>query len=244
MRRSFVSRSLLTSMLCSLAFALACGAGTKNMQTASNANTQAENANAGDANVASNVVPVSPTCALLSKADVEAIQGEAFADAQGSEHLGDGLMRSQCFYRLPTFDKSFNLEVVRADAKTGAKDALKEFWKEKFAREAIEEREREREEKERSERERERQLEQERERGQLREGGHEGEEEGEEEDETERPRRIASLGDEAFWTVGERGGSLYVLTKEAVLHLSLGGDANEATRARAVALARKILTHF
>src|ERR1700755_2776684 len=88
--------------------------------------------------------PQSATCRMLSSEDLREVQGEEPQDAQGSEHLSGGLSMSQCFYRLPTFSKSVNLEVIRP-AEGSTDDALKEFWRKSFHPEAIEARERERE---------------------------------------------------------------------------------------------------
>src|ERR1044071_6758978 len=56
----------------------------------------------------------SATCRMLSAEDLREVQGESPQDTQGSEHLAGGLSMSQCFYRMPTFSKSVNVEVVRA----------------------------------------------------------------------------------------------------------------------------------
>ena len=78
----------------------------------------------------------SATCRLLSAADIREAQGEEPSDAQGSEHLLEGVTSSQCFYRLPTFEKSVGLEVSRAAPGSPA-GALKEFWRTRFGPEAI-----------------------------------------------------------------------------------------------------------
>lgn len=52
-----------------------------------------------------------------------------------------------------------------------------------------------------------------------------------EEDEQE-ARRIAGLGDEAFWTGDARAGALYVFSDAAILRISVGGVAEEAERIR------------
>ena len=62
------------------------------------------------------------------------MQGEEPADAQGSEHLAGGLVMSQCFYRLPTFGKSFSIEVVRADAGAPTQGSVGVYWRQKFQR--------------------------------------------------------------------------------------------------------------
>lgn len=183
--------------------------------------------------------PRSATCQMLSAEDVREVQGEAPQDAQGSEHLVGGLSMSQCFYRLPTFSKSVNVEVIRGEADTeGA--ALKRFWRERFHPEAIEARERERERAEERERELEREKERERASGQVRQGDHdEKEREGEEES---RPQRVKGLGEEAYWSGNQITGALSVLTKSAIVRVSLGGpESRDEKIKRASALARKLL---
>jgi hypothetical protein len=157
-------------------------------------------------------VPKSATCALLSGADIREVQGEEPTDAQGSEHLSGGLRMSQCFYRLPTFNQSVSIEVVRASA--DAQGPVKDYWRQKFHGDA-----------------------------QVREGGHtEREREGEEETRT---RRVAGIGDEAYWSGGDEGGALYVLKKESVISVSVGGPEDEAGKIRkAKALVQRILKHF
>lgn len=223
----------LALLLCTLLFAPACGArggGALPAQTPPPLISQTPAANTTDA------VPKSVTCALLSGADIKEIQGEEATDAQGSEHLTDGLRMSQCFYRLPTFNKSVSLEVVRAGPEAPP-DAVKEYWRQKFPRDAGEKRERER-----REREREKELEQEKANGQVREGGHHERDEDEGETRTE---RIAGIGDAAYWSGNEKSGALFVLRKDAVISMSVGGTEDQAARIKkARALAQKVLKHF
>jgi hypothetical protein len=226
----------LVLLLCPLLFAPACGArggGTRNAQSPTPQPSQTPAANTTSA------VPKSVTCALLSGADIREVQGEEVADAQGSEHLAGGLRMSQCFYRLPTFNKSVGLEVVRASAEAQAPDAVKEYWRQKFQRDAGEERGRERE---RREKEREKELEQEKANGQVREGGHhEREREGEEET---RAERVSGIGDAAYWSGNEKGGALFVLRKDTIISVSVGAEDQAARIKKARALAQKVLKHF
>ena len=224
----------LTLLLCALA--AGCGA-SRNANAPAPTPTPAPTAVAAAA-----PLPRSATCALLSDEEVREVQGEAPADAQGSEHLAGGLSMSQCFYRLPTFARSVNLEVVRA-ARGADAGALKEYWRKRFHPEAVEARERGRELKEEREREREEMLERERAAGQVREGGHgEKEEEGGEEEEDSRPQRVHGLGEEAYLTGNERTSTLSVLKGDAVLRLSLSGPEERPARLkRASALAAKAL---
>jgi hypothetical protein len=184
-------------------------------------------------------VPQSRTCTLLTSEELKEVQGEAPTDSQGSEHAAGALSMSQCFYRLPTFNKSVSLEVVRA-APGAEAGALKEYWRKQFHPEAVEARERARELKEERERSREEELERERAAGQTREGGHEKEEKEDEED--SRPQRVNGLGEEAYLAGNERTSTLYVLKGDAVLRLSVSGtEARPDKLKKAAALAAKAL---
>jgi len=223
-------------LLCLLSFAPACEPRASREPTSPTPTTQASQPTPA----ATMPVPKSATCALLSSADIREVQGEEPTDAQGSEHLSGGLRMSQCFYRLPTFNQSVSIEVVRASADAQAQGPVKDYWRQKFHGDAGESRERERE---RREREREEELKQENANGQVREGGHtEREREGVEET---RARRVAGIGDEAYWSGGDEGGALYVLKKDSVISVSVGGPEDEAEKIRkAKALVQRILKHF
>lgn len=223
-------------LLCLLTTAFACGA-----------RSGAENAKASTPTPSTTPTPVaqipqSKTCALLTAEELKEAQGEALTDAQGSEHTAGPLSMSQCFYRLPTFDKSINLEVVRAAPGADA-GALKEYWRKRFHPEAVEARERERELKEEREREREERLERERAAGQVREGGRKKKEEEEgEEEEDSRPQRVQGLGEEAYLTGNRINSTLFVLKGDAVLRLSVSGtEERSAKLKKAAALAAKAL---
>ena len=223
----------LTLMLCILVPALAC-AGREGVRSANAPKPPVVAAEETPAAAAQ--VPLSKTCALISVEELKEVQGEAPTDAQGSEHTAGPLSMSQCFYRLPTFGKSVNLEVVRADA-----GALKDYWRKQFHPEAVEARERERELKEKREREREEELKRERAAGKVREGGGEEEEEGGDEEDS-RPQRVPGLGEEAYFTGNKENATLSVLKGNAVLRLSVAGEeARPAKLKRAAALAAKAL---
>src|SRR5215210_8907162 len=160
----------LTLLLCLLTLACKGREGTSNTNAPKPAVVATDDAPAAQ-------VPQSKTCALLTGEELKEVQGEAPLSGQGSEHAAGALSMSQCFFRLPTFTKSINLEVVRA-AQGADAGALEEYWRKRFHPESVEARERERELKEEQEREREEQKERERAAGQVREGGHEEEEEG------------------------------------------------------------------
>jgi hypothetical protein len=62
------------------------------------------------------------------------------------------------------------------------------------------------------------------------------------EEEEDRPERVRGVGEEAFWSGGLRLGGLYVLRKNAILRLSVGGNEPKARKLRRlIALARSAL---
>jgi len=66
-----------------------------------------------------------------------------------------------------------------------------------------------------------------------------GEEEGEGE---EKPERVRGLGEEAFWAGNPRLGGLYILRRDAMLRLGVGGNETKAAKLRRLrALAAKAL---
>jgi hypothetical protein len=241
-----VRLTTLTLLLCFVLAPLACASksGTQSArQTAPHPPPPVSVAGTDDAAPAG-AVAKSATCALLSNEEIKAVQGEEPSDAQGSEHLTGSLSMSQCFYRLPTFSKSINLEVTRA-APGAPPDAVADFWRKSFGRAAQEEREQKRGREEQSEREREKELERERASGGVREGGHAEEEERGEGDEGPRPQRVAGVGDEAYWSGNPINAALYVLRKDTVIRLSIGGPEDPSVKIKkAKTLAQKVLKHF
>ena len=232
----------LTLLLCSVLAALACASKSDTQSARQTALHPSPSASEQDESIAASAVPKSATCALLSNGEIKAVQGEEPADAQGSEHLTGSLSMSQCFYRLPTFSKSINLEITRA-APGAQVAAVTDFWRGSFGRAAVEEREQKRERGERSEREKE--LESERANGGVREGGHAEEEERVEGDEGPRPQRVAGVGDEAYWSGNPVSAALYVLKKDTIIRLSIGGPEDPSVKIKkAKTLAQKVLKHF
>jgi hypothetical protein len=74
---------------------------------------------------------------------------------------------------------------------------------------------------------------------------HEREKGEEEEEESGPPKRIAGVGDEAFWIASRVGGALYVLKGNSYLTVSIGGAADEKTKIeKSKALARKALARL
>lgn len=152
-------------------------------------------------------------CALLTSADVQAVQADAVQETKPSVQPGGGLTMSQCFFRTVTASKSVSVA-------TAAESSIspRTFWKKHFhsAKNKTEEKEK-REKKPVAGRK----------------------EEKEDEDESTRPRAIAGVGEEAYWVGGPMVGALYVLQGSTFLRISVGGVREESARIeKSVALAR------
>ncbi len=186
-----------------------------------------------------NQLPKSPTCDLLSDADLQAVQGEPAADRQGTEHLSDALSMSQCFFRLNTFDKSVSLEVVRPKEGEQSKAALKELWQQRFKR-AEEEAARVAELARRQQAE----LEREKAEGAVREPGRPKRHKPWKE-EVAPPQPVRGVGDKAFWARNSDGGALFVLRKDLFFSVTLSGrEAREVKIRTATELAKRVLKNL
>ena len=85
-------------------------------------------------------------CALLTKEEVQAVQGEAFKDTKSSQKSSAGLLISQCYFELPTPVNSVVLTVTR---KAEGGNDPSESWKEIFHEKKVPERKKEEGEEER-----------------------------------------------------------------------------------------------
>ena len=155
-------------------------------------------------------------CALLTSADVAAVQGEPVQQTKQSDQQGTGLTMSQCLFRTTTPTKSVSLAVAAPSA-----ISPRAFWRKQFhaGHDAAKEKDSVAAEKksvvERNE---------------------------QEEDERTRPRGIRGLGEEAYWVGGPIAGALYVLKGNTFLRISVGGIREESMRIeKSTALARVAL---
>lgn len=71
-------------------------------------------------------------CSLVSKEEVESVQGAPVKEAKSSEHPDGVFVVSQCFFTAANLTKSVTLAIVRSDPKQGSERTPKDFWKEKF----------------------------------------------------------------------------------------------------------------
>ena len=144
------------------------------------------------------------TCSLLTSDDLKEVQGEAVKEAQRSDRQDGGFIVSQCYYSLPTTSNSVVLNVTTASEGGGAGNP-RTFWRDTFGRKEEKGKERERE-------------------GKAKRGP------GEEEESSIPPRKIAGLGEDAYWIASRVGGALYVLKKDLFFRISVGGAGDERSK--------------
>jgi hypothetical protein len=172
----------------------------------------------------------SGACSLLSDSEIREVQGEAIAEKTSSETSSGKLETSQCFYRLPTFSKSINLEVTRAKEPADSVRAIDEFWKRKFGADPERESGTEKIEPEETSRNT---------------AKPESEDREKEEENRARPQSISGIGDEAFWTGNQISGSLYFRKGDTIVRVSIGGPDDQPVKInKARALAEKLLENL
>jgi hypothetical protein len=77
-------------------------------------------------------------CTLLTKEEIQAVQGEAFKETKASQKTASGLTVAQCYFELPTPVNSIVLTIMRKAE--GGRDPA-DSWKEIFHREKSQKRE-------------------------------------------------------------------------------------------------------
>ena len=152
-------------------------------------------------------------CALLTSADIQAVQGDAVQDTKPSTQPAGGLAMSQCLFRTASPSKSVSLAVASAGSVSP-----RAFWQKQFHSGKPESEEKEKD-KPAAERKNARQ-----------------------EEESTLPRMIKGVGEQAYWVGSPMVGALYVLKGDTFLRISVGGLREEAARIqKSVALARLAL---
>jgi hypothetical protein len=107
---------------------LALGGCSKTESPQPNPDTKSAETTGADRAVATSA-PID-TCSLLTREEIEAVQGEAPQDGKASEQPASGLVMYDCLFTLPTFTNSISLSV--AQSSSGERDARK-AWQETFA---------------------------------------------------------------------------------------------------------------
>jgi hypothetical protein len=158
-------------------------------------------------------------CSVLSSAEIESVQGEAVSSAKGDRGTTGPFMTSQCFYTLPTYNKSVSVTVMRASEIS----AVTDFWIKRFHsldpdkdEEAVESSETTK--------------------------NASADREAQEEKEKARPQAVSGIGDEAFWAGTQVNGALYVRRNRDIIRVSIGGADDQAVKIdKAKSLGEKVI---
>ena len=179
---------------------------------------------------------------LLTSSEIESATGEPAKQAVTSARTEAGFAISQCYFQTATPAKSVvvtvtsrgpgpdakepNMSVSLAILQPGSESATgreaRDYW-EKTMRGSSE----------RSAGEAER------------EDGIHKSERGEEEEKKSPPKKVDRVGDEAYWSGNRFGGALYVLKRNVILRISIGGPDDQETKiTKSKALAEKALSRL
>lgn len=193
-------------------------------------------ANVGSANASSPVETTSPAaessavkakvdvCGLLTSEDIKSVQGEAFKEAQRSDHRDGEFIVAQCYYALPTTSNSVVLNVTTAGEGQSTRTP-RSFWQGIFDRKEEKGGEREREK-----------------RPEAKKESAEAKKEGAEAEEGPPSEKVAGLGDDAYWMPSTVGGVLYVLKRDQFFRISVGGGGDQNSKLKkSKTLAQQVL---
>ena len=160
-------------------------------------------------------------CALLTGAEIEAVQGEPVSETKTSVRPNGEMLITECLYQTSTSTKSVSVALATPSSARPSTLTPRKFWLKQFhasdSREdkipaAVKSAEK---------------------------LGPEGEEEG------PKPRRMEGLGEEAYWVGTPISGALYVLEGDNFVRISVGGVREEGMRIeKSKALARAVLNRL
>ncbi|MEA2175194.1 MAG: hypothetical protein QOD00_2786 [Blastocatellia bacterium] len=179
--------------------------------------------------------PKFDACSLITRAEIESVQGDSVKETKSDSRSDGGLLVSQCFYSVASFSKSVSLAVTQSDPDNSSKSGARDFWQRTFHRDDEKGRAGEKEKEREGEREREKKK-------GVKETAQSSGREEEEEGEGTPPKKVTGVGEEAYWMGSRVGGALYVLKKNSFIRISVGGPGNEDEKiSKSKALARNAL---
>jgi hypothetical protein len=151
-------------------------------------------------------------CGLVTMEEVGAIQRATIIDAKSSGGPSGDMLMSQCYYTSKEPNQSVSLAIVQANSQNPSGSDIKKYWEDSIQRFT-----------EQAEEEK-------------------GKEARGEEEKKIPPKKIEGVGEEAYWSASRVGGALYVLTKDVIIRVSVGGPDNEQTKIdKSKALAQKAI---
>jgi hypothetical protein len=71
-------------------------------------------------------------CSLLTKAEIQLVQGHAPAQQVPSEQPAGSFQFTQCFYRTPEYTSSVNVAVAIPLATDGKRSGPQQYWQQRF----------------------------------------------------------------------------------------------------------------
>src|SRR5205085_8300450 len=77
---------------------------------------------------------ITDVCALLSKQEIETVQGSPVTATKSSGESQEALRQSQCYYSATESSKSVSLALIEANPSYKGKHSPKDFWNETFGR--------------------------------------------------------------------------------------------------------------
>ena len=124
-------RPVITSLICLAALSLfACSKG-KSPEVTALPLPSTSPSRAASPSPSPSSTPDQFACGLLTKEEIQSVQGEAFVSTMPSQGPGPGLAVSQCYFQLPAPVNSVVLTVTRKATGAGARDP-RESWREIF----------------------------------------------------------------------------------------------------------------
>ena len=168
--------------------------------------------------------PKIPACTLIATDEVGAIQGATITDAKSSAGPSGGLIMSQCYYSAKEPNMSVSIAVIQPSARSLGGEETRNYWASTFGRFAQGSASSDEGNQEKNEA-----------RGEGRK----------EEDKRIPPKKIADVGEDAYWSGNRFGGALYVLKGDVSIRISVGGPDKEETKIeKSKALAQKALSRL
>lgn len=153
------------------------------------------------------VEPAIVACNLITSDEVGAIQKATITDAKSSAGPSGNLVMSQCYYSAKEANMSVSLALIQPSPRSSPGTEVRDYWDKTMhlppeppAGEAQQDK-----------------PDQKSERGE--EGGKKNP-----------PKKIDGVGDEACWSGNRFGGALYVLKRNVILRISIGGPDDQETK--------------
>ena len=157
-------------------------------------------------------------CALLTSAEVQAVQGEPVIETKPSPEQIGALVMSQCVFETATAAKSVSVALASPGAKKSSALTPRQFWARHFQNHAGKE---------------------------VHSSSKHSQKNRSEVDKAAEPQSVPGLGDQAYWMGNPIAGSLYVLQGKRFLRISVGGTRKQSERLeKSTKLARNIIARM